>query len=126
MATVSFLSVIMFLVNTYYNAIYGMTGFSALWNTTDSINYYIRKNKKWPNSFESLSEAYSIHTHPFKSEDLLFFQNNVDINFHVDLSNKPESDVWYVRLKNGGLPQEEKNANDRIRSTIINLRLGKK
>lgn len=121
MVTISFLSVIIFLGNTYYNALNGMSEFSALWNTTDSIIYYIRKNNKWPDSYESLSEAYSIHAHPFKNEDLLFFQKNVDINFHIDLGEIPDSADWYVRLKNGRLLQEEKDANDRIRSTIIDL-----
>ena len=119
MVTISFLIVILFSVNTYYNALNGMREFSALWNTTDSIIYYIKKNNEWPDSFESLSEAYSIHAHPFKNEDLLFFQKNVDINFQIDLGEIPDSADWYVRLKNGRLLQEEKDANDRIRTIMI-------
>ena len=120
-AALTLLAVIIFLGNTYYNALNGMREFSVLWNTTDSIIYYIKKNNEWPDSFESLSEAYSIHAHPFKNEDLLFFQKNVDINFQIDLGEIPDSADWYVRLKNGRLLQEEKDANDRIRSTIIDL-----
>jgi len=98
-----------------------MADFSDLWNTSDTLMHYVRERQEWPGSFEDLNGTFPKFRPGFKSKDLDFLKEKIEVNFDVDLSQKPQSNDWYVRLKSGRMLPEQKEANDRIRSVVSEL-----
>ena len=90
-----------------------LNDFEALCDAEDSIRAYIDKSHKWPRDWESLTPALAS-----RGSDVTYARDRVDVNFAIDLKSEPRADEWYLRVKSGVIPGEERNANDRLRNTV--------
>jgi hypothetical protein len=87
--------------------------FSALWNTTDAIFDHIATTRRWPRDWESLAPSLS-HVR----SDVAFARSRVDVNFNIDFNRDDEPDRWYVRVKSGSIPNEEREAKKRLADSV--------
>jgi hypothetical protein len=88
-----------------------MDEFSAIWNTTDAIHVYVYDKHKWPRDWESLTSSLA-----YVGGDMPNARARVDVNFKVDFKGDRQADGWYVRVKSGDIPGEERDANVRLRA----------
>ncbi len=87
--------------------------FEALWNTTDAIFDHIATTRRWPQDWESLAPSLS-HVR----SDVAFARSRVDVNFNIDFNRDDEPERWYVRVKSGSIPNEEREANKRLAGSV--------
>ncbi|QDV50135.1 hypothetical protein [Gimesia fumaroli] len=108
---VALISSLILLVVILQNSFRAMREFSDLWNTSDTLMHYVRQQKKWPEEFENLNETFPVYRPGFNAEDMVSLKEQVEVNFDIDFSQPARSDEWFVRLKSGRMPLEQKNAN---------------
>jgi hypothetical protein len=86
-----------------------MREFDNLWNTTDAIQVYISDNHKWPRDWDALSSSFIA-----VGSRSSYLRDSVAVNCAVDCEKPPQAGDWYVHLKSGDIPGEERTANERL------------
>jgi hypothetical protein len=99
-----------------------MTEFSALWNTTDAIQAYVGKHRQWPKDWETLAPSLASVDPMYANGDISFAREHVLVNFQLDVEKPQQPEDWYVHLKSGDIPGEERVANERLGGMVGNLK----
>ena len=118
---VALISSLILLVVIIQNSFRAMQDFSDLWNTSDTLMHYVSQQKKWPEEFEDLNETFPEYRPWFNAEDRVSLKAQIEVNYDIDFSQPAKPDEWFVRLKSGRIPLEQKTANNRIRDVVSKL-----
>lgn len=117
-------------VRAYKSVFRSSETFSAIWLTHDMLVAHISQtNGKWPTDWKDLASNFSsINTRGYGVPNLDWVRGRVSIDFGFDPSSVDSSDntqhraVRVMKMADGSDNEEMRNANERIRSFIINHR----